>query len=151
MRANLCRQNGAAILDSRLLPSTPESGARGGYDGDKRKKGSKVHGAVDTLGQLLALKVTPANGQDRAQVGELAAALQKARGETVEAAFVDQGCTGEKPAQAAAQHGVALEVVQLAEAKKGFVLLPKRRVVERSLGWAARDYERLASSLSGFH
>src|SRR5687768_1983828 len=58
----------AAILDSRTLRSTPESGARGGYDGAKRKKGSKVHAAVDTLGHLLALRVTPADEQDRAQV-----------------------------------------------------------------------------------
>src|SRR5215212_2277780 len=51
----------ATILDSRTLQSTPESGSRGGYDGAKRKKGTKVHAAVDTLGHLLALHVTPAN------------------------------------------------------------------------------------------
>ena len=46
----------ATILDSRSLRSTPESGARAGYDGAKRKRGSKVHAAaVDTLGHLLAL------------------------------------------------------------------------------------------------
>jgi transposase len=50
----------AAILDSRTLRSTPESGERAGYDGAKRKKGSKLHLAVDTLGHLLALHVTPA-------------------------------------------------------------------------------------------
>ncbi len=55
----------AAILDSRTLQSTPNSGTRAGYDGAKRKKGSKVHLAVDTLGNLLALHVTPANEQDR--------------------------------------------------------------------------------------
>jgi hypothetical protein len=62
----------AMILDSRTLQSTPESGARAGNDGAKRRKGSKVHAAVDTLGHLLALHVTPADEQDRAQVGELA-------------------------------------------------------------------------------
>jgi len=51
----------AAILDSRTLQSTPESGARAGFDGHKKRKGSKVHAAVDTLGHLLALKVTPAH------------------------------------------------------------------------------------------
>ncbi len=61
----------AVILDGRTLQSTPESGARAGYDGHKRKKGSKVHVAVDTLGHLLALKVTAANEQERAQVGDL--------------------------------------------------------------------------------
>ena len=54
----------AAILESRTLRSSPESGQRAGYDGAKRKKGSKVHAAVDTLGHLLALHVTPANEQE---------------------------------------------------------------------------------------
>src|SRR5262249_5848343 len=62
----------AAIFDSRTMQSRPESGARAGYDGAKRRKGSKVHIAVDTLGQLLALHVTAANEQDRAQVAQLA-------------------------------------------------------------------------------
>src|ERR1700694_1445013 len=56
----------AVILDSRTLRSTPESGARAGYDGAKRKRGSKIHIAVDTLGHLLALHVTPAHVGDRA-------------------------------------------------------------------------------------
>src|SRR6188768_2827759 len=55
----------AAVFDGRTMQSTPESGARAGYDGHKRKKGSKVHMAVDTLGHLLALCVTPANTQER--------------------------------------------------------------------------------------
>ncbi len=53
----------AVIVDGRSLRSTPESGRRAGYDGHKRKQGSKVHAAVDTLGHLLALKVTPVNEQ----------------------------------------------------------------------------------------
>lgn len=85
----------AVIFDSRTLQSTPESGQRAGYDGGKRKKGSKVHMAVDTLGHLLALYVTPANEQDRAQVQELAQQVQQITGESVEVAFVDQGYTGE--------------------------------------------------------
>src|SRR5215212_6967668 len=74
----------AAILDSRTLRSTPESGKRAGYDGAKRKKGTKVHVAVDTLGHLLALHLTPANEQDREQIGELAQAIQEETGESVE-------------------------------------------------------------------
>src|SRR5215207_838814 len=74
----------AAILDSRTLQSTPESGDRAGYDGAKRRKGSKVHVAVDTLGHLLALHVTPADDQDRALVAELAEAVQEATGQSVE-------------------------------------------------------------------
>jgi len=150
-------QPSAAIFDSRTLQSTPESGQRTGYDGAKRRKGSKTHLAVDTLGHLLALHVTPADEQDRAQVAQLAQAVQEATGDTVEVAFVDQGYTGEEPAQAAAEHGIELSVVKLPTARKGFVLLPRRWVVERSLGWMARfrrlarDYERLPDTLRGLH
>ncbi|GIK57555.1 MAG: hypothetical protein BroJett015_32180 [Chloroflexota bacterium] len=93
--------------------------------------------AVDTLGNLLALLVTPANEQGRAQVGQLAQAVQETTGATVEVAFVDQGYTGEDAARAAEEQGMRLEVVKLPEAKKGFVLLPRRWVVERSFGWMA--------------
>jgi transposase len=147
----------AMILDSRTLQSTPESGARAGYDGAKRRKGSKVHAAVDTLGHLLALHVTPADEQDRAQVGELAGQVQEITGEHVEIAYVDQGYTGEAAAEAAEQHGISLEVVKHTQAKRGFVLLPRCWVVERSFAWAARfrrlarDYERLATTLGAFH
>jgi transposase len=147
----------AVILDSRTIQSTPESGARAGFDGHKKRKGSKVHVAVDTLGHLLALAVTPANEQDRTQVGQLAQAVQAIVEEPVQLAFVDQGYTGEKPAAAAAQEGIHLEVIKHHEAKRGFVLLPRRWVVERSFAWAARfrrlarDYERLATTLAGYH
>jgi len=147
----------AMILDSRTLQSTPESGARGGYDGAKRRKGSKVHAAVDTLGHLLALHVTAADEQDRAQVETLAQAVQQMTGENVELAYVDQGYTGENASQAAEKHGVQLEVVKHTEVKRGFVLLPRRWVVERSFAWAARfrrlarDYERLAETLGALH
>ena len=147
----------AVILDSRTLQSTPESGGRAGYDGHKKRKGSKVHIAVDTLGHLLALKVTAAHEQDRAQVEALAQAVQHVTGDHVALAYVDQGCTGETPAAAATQRGIKLEVVKHAQAKRGFVLLPRRWVVERSFAWAARfrrlarDYERLTSTLAGYH
>ena len=147
----------AVIFDGRTIQSTPESGGRAGYDGYKRRKGSKVHMAVDTLGHLLALHVTPADEQERAQVEKLAVAVQEVTGESVELAYVDQGYTGEEPFDAAAGHGIILEVVKLAEAKRGFVLLPRRWVVERSFGWAARfrrlarDYERLSETLAGLH
>src|ERR671939_109664 len=121
----------AAILDSRTLRSTPESGARAGWDGHKRTRGSKLHLAVDTLGHLLALNVT--------------------------LAYVDQGYTGERPTEAARAHGIILEVVTPPAAKRGFVLLPRRWVVERSFAWMARcrrlarDHERLPETLAGFH
>lgn len=147
----------AAILDSRTIQSTPESGARAGYDGAKKRKGSKVHLAVDTLGHLLALNVTAANEQDRAQVANLTEQIQEVTGQSVEVAFVDQGYTGETAAEDAQANNIRLEVVKLSEAKRGFVLLPRRWVVERSIGWVARfrrlarDYERLPETLAGLH
>lgn len=147
----------AAIFDSRTSQSTPESGHRGGYDGAKRKKGSKVHMAVDTLGYLLALHVTAADKQDRQEVGKLAGEVQKQTGKSVELAYVDQGYTGEKAAEAAKKKKIELSVVKLPGAKRGFVLLPRRWVVERSFAWLtrfrrlAKDYERLASTLKGMH
>ena len=101
----------AAILDSRTLRSTPESGSRGGYDGHKGKKGSKVHAAVDTLGHLLALRVSPANEDDRKEVGKLSEEIQQATQESVELAYVDQGYTGERAAEEAHSRGISLEVV----------------------------------------
>jgi transposase len=147
----------AVIVDSRTLQSTPESGHRAGYDGAKRRKGRKVHVAVDTLGHLLAAVVKPANDQDRALVGTLVEEVQVTSGQSVTLAYADQGYTGEAPAQAAAQHGIDLQVVKVGQAKRGFVLLPRRWVVERSLSWSAcykhlaRDYERLAVSLQQLH
>ena len=146
-----------AIMDGRTVQSTPASGSRGGYDGYKRRKGSKVHIAVDTLGNLLALTVTAANEQERAQVGELAEQLQKVTGENVQMAYVDQGYTGKEPLFDAAENGIDLVVVRLPKAKKGFVLLPRRWVVERSFAWLARfrrlarDYERLPQTLGQLH
>ncbi len=147
-------QPSAAIRDGRTLQSTPESGGRAGYDGAQKKNGSKVHIAVDTMGHLLTLEVTAANEQERA---ELAAKLQEVTGGTVEFAFVDQGYTGADAAGQAEGAGIRLEVVKHTEAKKGFVLLPRRRVVERTFGWLGRfrrltrDYERLTTTLAGWH
>ena len=147
----------AAVLDSRTLRSTTESGSRGGYDGHKGKKGSKVHAAVDTLGHLLALRVSPANEDDRKQVEKLSEEIQQATAENVDLAYVDQGYTGERASESAAEHGIRLEVVKHEEAKRGFVLLPRRWVVERDFAWASRfrrlvkDYERLPETVAGLH
>jgi len=90
-------------------------------------------------------------------VGELARQVQHATGQTVKLAFADQGYTGDTAAQAARDEGMELQVIKLPEAKKGFVLLPRRWVVERSFGWLnrfrrlARDYERLPETLAGLH
>jgi transposase len=157
LAAGRAEEPSAAVLDSRTLRSTPESGGRAGWDGHKRTRGSKLHLAVDTLGHLLALRVTSADENDRAAVAALAEAVQDATGENVTLAYVDQGYTGEQPAEDARAHGLALEVVKLPDAKRGFVLLPRRWVVERSFAWMARcrrlarDYERLPETLVGLH
>jgi transposase len=145
LQAGRTGQPSAVILDSRTIQSTPESGTRAGYDGHKRRKGSKVYAAVDTLGQLLALHVTPANELDRAQVARLSAAVQEATGEHVTLAFFDQGYAGSEPAAAAEAEGIELHVVKLPTARQGFVLLPRRWVVERSFAWASR-FRRLRLS-----
>ena len=83
--------------------------------------------------------------------------VQDVTGQSVQIAYVDQGYTGDEPAQAAQQHGIALEVVKLQEAKRGFVLLPRRWVVERNFAWAtrfrrlAKVYERLPETVAGLH
>lgn len=138
----------AAILDSQTVQSTPTSGARAGYDGAKRKRGSKVHVAVDTLGHLLALRVTRADAQDRDQVGRLAQAIQAVTHEQVELVYADQGHTGTAPAEQAQSHGMTLVVVKLPEAKRGFVLLPDAGWLSAaSPGWlASADWHGITSA-----
>jgi len=83
--------------------------------------------------------------------------MHEATGESVELIYADQGYTGGEAFDEAAGRGIILHVVKLPEARKGFMLLPRRWVVERSFGWMARlrhlarDYERLASTLEGLH
>ncbi|MPS90920.1 MAG: IS5 family transposase [Comamonas sp.] len=150
-------QPSAVVMDGRTLQSSCESGPRAGYDGYKRRRGSKVQMAVDTLGHLLAVHATPADEQERAQVRTLCEQMQQATGHTVEVAWADQGYTGKQAREAAQDNGMDLQIVKLPQAKKGFVLLPRRWVVERSFGWLARfrrlsrDYERLPKVLSGLH
>jgi transposase len=90
-------------------------------------------------------------------VAELARQVQQITGRTVKVVFADQGYTGQEPAQAAFDEGIELQVIKLEETKKGFVLLPRRWVVERSFGWLnrfrrlARDYEQLPEALAGLH
>ena len=72
-------------------------------------------------------------------------------------AHVDEGYTGERPVNEAEAHGIRLEVVKHEEAKRGFVLLPRRWVVEHDFAWASRfrrlakDYQRLPTVLAGLH
>ncbi len=112
--------------------------------------------AVDTLGNLLAALVTPANEQERAQVDALAAQIQEVTGDSVEIAFVDQGYTGEQPAADAGAWDPAGSG-QTAFRQARLCAVAARWVVERSFGWMARfrrlvrDYERLSETLVGLH
>jgi transposase len=114
-------QPSAAIIDSRTVRSTPERGARAGYDGGRRKKGSKLHPAVDTLGHFLDMHVTPPNADDRAEVGQMAKAIQAATNQSVEVAFLDQGYTGDRPAKAGQEHGIELDDIFWLGAALSFV------------------------------
>jgi transposase len=150
-------QPSAAIVESRTLRSTVESGARAEMDGHKRIRGSKGHATGATLGTLLALAVTPANEAERQQLSALAPRVQDVTRETVEVLYADAAYTGEGTAAAARKQGMRLVVVQRPEGSQGFVLLPKRWVVERSFAWVsrfrrlARDHERLPATLAGLH
>jgi transposase len=148
----------AAICESRTLQSTPTSGTRAGDDGTKRRRGAKVHRAVETLGHLWALPGTAADAQARSQVTTLAATVHEVTGgDAVEVTFVDQGYTGAQAAEDAQAQPRRLAVVKLPETKKGVVLLPRRWVVERSNARAARlrrlarDDARWTETLAGWH
>lgn len=145
----------AVAFDSRTLQSTPESGARAGYDGAKRRK--ELQGAHRRRhpGPPGGTPGYPRDAGDRAQGEALAEELRQVTGNSVDLAYGDQGYTGETAAEAARQHGIRLEVVNHPMAKRSFVLLPHRWVAERSFAWAARfrhlgrDYERLDTTLKG--
>ena len=94
--------------------------------------------AVHTLGQLLTLHVTAADLGGHEAVARLAADIQDVTAGSVSLAYVDQGYTGETAAEPAAAEGTRLEVIIQPEAERGFVLLPRRWVVERSFAWATR-------------
>jgi transposase len=106
---------------------------------------------------LLARRVGPANEDDREELRKLSEEIQQATEENVELAYVDQGYTGERTSGFTAEHGIRLEVVKHEEAKRGFVLLPRRWVVERDFAWASRfrrlvkDYERLPDTVARLH
>lgn len=145
------------IIDSRTLRSTPQSGHRAGYDGGKKINGTKIHIAVDTLGNLITLIATPANEQDRDQLYDLCKQVQEITDNNVDIVIADQGYTGEQADIDAVLNNMELIIVKRSEKEKGFVLLPKRWIVERTLAWFSkfrrlgRDLEKLASTLVGFH
>jgi transposase len=140
------------IADSQSVKTTEAGGPRG-YDAGKKIKGRKRHIAVDTLGLLVKCQVTTADVQDRDALPDLLEAVSK-RAPWVKLAFVDGGYAGDETARAAFEASrIRLQVVKRTDKDvKGFVVLPKRWIVERTFGWANRsrrlskDYEALIES-----
>lgn len=141
------RHASAAILDSQSVKSTECSDTRG-YDAGKKVNGRKRHVLVDTLGLILLVLVLPANIQDRAAARQLLERFYGAsRRRTVKHIWADGGYAGTLLAWAQRLWRCTVEIVKRTDAR-GFRVLPRRWVVERTFGWLGRyrrlnrDYER---------
>lgn len=150
-------QASAMILDSQSVKSA-EGGEGRGFDGGKKVNGRKRNIIVDTQGLLVLTKVTPANVQDVHAGKQVLQALQERPHllERLQTIFADGGYRGDLVAWVKEQLHVDLTIVLRSDPHKGFQVLPRRWVVERSIAWIgsnrrlARDYERLAASSEAF-
>jgi transposase len=145
----------AAIIDSQSVPTT-ESGGPRGVDAGKRIKGRKRHIVTDTQGFLLAVLVHAANVQDCHGAVPLLRALRRAFPE-LQHVFADRVYRGNQLLDALADCGPwTIQIVQRPEGAKGFQLLPRRWVVERSLAWLgrcrrlAKDFEATIASATAW-
>jgi|SRR5215217_706219 len=158
LRASERKRNGkdpnpsAAIMDSQSVKSTEESAGRSGYDAHKHVKGRKRHLLVDTLGLPLSIYVTPADVQDRVGARLLLAGL-KPLVPRLKKIWADRAYGGEPLARWCREEGGwDLEIVEPNREAEGFKVIPKRWIVERTLGWLSRnrrmskDYERKAQT-----
>jgi transposase len=139
----------AAVIDSQTVRGADTvAGTTAGYDAGKKTKGRKRHIATDTTGLLLSVAVTSANIQDRDGAHRLLADL-RARFSTITMVWADGGYAGRLVVWAATVLSLVVQIVKRTDDAKGFVLLPRRWVVERTFGWLSkhrrtiRDYERL--------
>ena len=148
-RAGRTPEPSAGIIDSQSVDGADTVGAdTRGYDGGKMRDGRKRHVLVDTFGRLLEVTVTPANVHDSAAAPQLLDRYMAEPGRLLKLVWVDSAYQGQAVADAFAKHGVKVQVVKRSDGTKGFVVLARRWVVERTLGWLTRarrlnrDHER---------
>jgi transposase len=142
----------AAIVDSQSLRGASTlTGERRGYDGAKLVSGSKRHIAVDCLGLLLVVLVTAADLQDRDAGVQLLGAVRRLF-TRVRLVWADSGYAGALVDWARQKLALKVEVVRRSDDMSGFVVLPRRWVVERTFAWLVncrrlvKDYERTAAA-----
>jgi putative transposase len=146
----------ASVLDSQTVRSNPHGGPVG-YDAGKKTKGRKRFVLVDTLGWLLGVAVEPADTPERRGAQTLlTAVLPQCAG--LRKLWVDGGYSGEEFAAWVQRQRAKLEVqvIKRSDDTRGFQVLPKRWVVERTFGWLVqhrrlvRDYEQTETSATGW-
>jgi transposase len=142
----------AGCIDAQSVHESAEGvvpAASSGFDLHKKVNGRKRHILAGTLGFLITVAVTPASAQDRDPAFHLLAAARHRGRHRLAHVWADNGYHGDWTGRARYHHGITVEIVTRPEGMKGFQVLPRRWVVERTLAWitrrrrCARDYERL--------
>jgi putative transposase len=146
----------AASIDSQAVKAS-DTGSFHGYDAGKKIKGIKRHIMVDTMGLLITVVVHSAGQQDYDGAKLVFdRAKELGRIDRLKLIWADGIYDKSRVYEAAAEHGWDVQVVKRSDDVKGFVVLPKRWVVERTFGWImmqrrlARDYERKAETAECF-